>query len=214
MCAIHAATIIPIAYATAVRLTEGSADHRSSRGLLLKERVLPAHWVAGLAAAAGAYLLVMQSLREVGATAASIEGMIYAAAGALFIALEVLMIKVLARCENALGVLLHVNGFGTLVVGALSLLLVDWPSIDLSGLLPFLLLGPTAIIAQFFNILAFSQADAATLGPVSYAWILFATLMGIVFFDEIPAPAAFLGAALIVTGGLIAARTPAAGIQR
>ena len=206
--AIHAATVIPIAYATAIGLTQGLLIIALA-GLLLKERILPTHWAAGLVAAVGAYLVVMQSLRETGGAAASIEGVLFAAAGALFIALEVLMIKVLARRESALGVLLHVNGFGTLVVGALSLLLVDWPAIDLSGLLPFLLLGPIAIVAQFFNILAFRHADAATLGPVNYAWILFATLMGIVFFNEIPAPTAIAGAALIVIGGLIVARIPA-----
>ena len=76
------------------------------------------------------------------------------------------------------------------------------------GLLPFLLLGLIAIVAQFFNILAFRYADAATLGPVSYAWILFATVLGIVFFNEIPAPPAIASGALIVIGGLLVARIP------
>lgn len=207
VCAIHAATIIPIAYATAIGLTEGLLIVALA-GLLLKERILPAHWIAGLVAAAGAYLVVLQSLREAGGTASSIEGVLFAAAGALLIAFEVLMIKVLARRERALGVILHVNGFGTLIVGVLSLLLVDWSALHLVGLMPFLVMGPIAIVAQFFNILAFRHADAATLGPVHYAWILFATLMGIVFFNEIPAPAAIAGAGLIVLGGLIVTRIP------
>jgi len=205
VCAIHAATVMPIAYATAIGLTEGLLIIALA-GLLLRERIVMRHWAAGLVAAAGAYLVVAQSLRETAGTAAGAEGVVFAAAGALFIALETLMIKVLARRETALGVLLHVNGFGTLLVFALSLFFVDWSATAIGGLLPFLLLGPLAITAQFFNIAAFRHADAATLGSVSYSWIVFATILGMVLFGEVPAPPAVLGAALIVLGGLIASR--------
>jgi drug/metabolite transporter (DMT)-like permease len=208
VCTIHAASVIPIAYATAIGLTEGLLIVALA-GLLLRERIMASHWVAGSVAAIGAYLVVLQSLRETGSASANLEGVVFAAAGAVFIALEVLMIKVLARREKALGVLLHVNGFGTLVVFALSLFVVDWSSMLSIHLLPFILLGPLAITAQLFNILAFRHADAATLGPVSYSWILFATIMGVLFFNEVPAPTAIVGATLIVAAGLIASRIPA-----
>ncbi|MEP3276197.1 MAG: DMT family transporter [Stappiaceae bacterium] len=210
VCTIHAATIIPIAYATSIGLTEGLLIVALA-GLLLKERITKLHWLAGIVAAAGAYLVIVQSLNDTGEGSANVEGVLYAFLGAIFISLEVLLIKVLARREHALGVLLHVNAFGTIIVLMLSIIMIDWHTLSFSMLGPFILLGPLAILAQFFNILAFRHADAATLGPVSYSWVLFATLMGILFFNEIPTLSAILGAGLIVTGGVIASRAQPTG---
>ena len=120
----------------------------------------------------------------------------------MFIALEALTIKVLARSENALGVLLYVNGFASLVLLGPIIYFVLETQISAIALAPFVILGPLAIVAQFCNIKAYRLADVAIIGPVNYSWIVFATIIGMVVFDEIPDIRLFIGAAFIVVGGV------------
>jgi drug/metabolite transporter (DMT)-like permease len=76
-------------------------------------------------------------------------------------------------------------------------------------LAPFLALGPIALLAQACNIAALRRADASTVGPVGYAWIIFAAAFGWLLFGETPAPLFWPGALLIVLGGVTLARSPA-----
>lgn len=199
---IHAATVIPVAYATSIGLTEG-VILVALAGIFLKETITLKHWLACVISMIGALIVVSQSLDLSHMSQASLTGVLSAFAGAIFIALETLFIKVLARREHALGVLLYVNGFGTLFLITMALLFLDIPDILDWDIVPYLVIGPLAIAAQFFNIKAYRLADASLLAPVNYSWIIFATLLGIFLFNEVPTLFALAGSALIVMGGLI-----------
>ena len=75
------------------------------------------------------------------------------------------------------------------------------------------MVGPIAITAQFFNVKAYRLVDASRLAPISYSWIIFATLLGWVAFNEVPTLLALFGATLIVTGGIIVTRPSSAPNQ-
>ncbi|WP_346897489.1 hypothetical protein [uncultured Roseibium sp.] len=77
-------------------------------------------------------------------------------------------------------------------------LIAETDGLDWSFALPFFALGPVAILGQTFNIEAYRRADAATLAPVGYAWVLTAAAFG-----EVPTLKAAFGALLIVAGGLV-----------
>ncbi len=205
--AIHAASVLPVADAAAIGLTEGLMIVALA-ALLLKERVTARHWLAGGLCALGAFLVVRATTQEGASGDRSLEGAAAAFAGAFLIALETVLIKVLARQERALAVLAHVN-----VIAAILFAVPAWVAARAAGLgwadlWVFALLGPVAITAQFLNILAFRLADASILGPVSYAWILFAAVLGYVAFGEVPGPGVAAGAVLIVAGGVWLATLP------
>lgn len=42
-------------------------------------------------------------------------------------------------------------------------------------------------------------------GPVDYSWLIFAGLIGFVFFQEVPTVGAIAGALLIAAGGIVLA---------
>ncbi len=199
--AIQAAIYMPIADATAIGLTQGLMVVALA-AIILRERVTPGHWFAGSLCALGAYVVISGSLSLDSLKFAPVEGIIAALAGALFIALEALTIKILARSENALGVLLYVNGFASLILLGPVFYMIQDAEIPAMVLAPFAILGPLAIVAQFCNIKAYRLADVVILGPVNYSWIIFATIIGVLVFDEIPDMRLFIGAALIVAGGI------------
>src|SRR3546814_12815018 len=77
-----------------------------------------------------------------------------------------------------------------------------WRPIPLSDALVLLAMGPVAILGQYCNIKGFRLAATAQLVPISYSGLVFAALLGLVFFDEWPRPAAIAGAAMICAGAI------------
>jgi len=202
---IHATSVMPVANATAIGLTEGVMIIALA-GLLLKETITVRHWLAALIAMLGAGLVVSQSVDLTATRYAGWEGIIAAFIGALFMALEILLIKYLSSREDPLRMLLYVNGFGAIISITLSMVLFDWQILTNPALLVFLSLGPLAIIAQYFNIRAFMLVSASTLAPIIYSWIIFAALLGYFLFDEVPTLMTLAGSVLIVTGGIVVSK--------
>jgi len=67
------------------------------------------------------------------------------------------------------------------------------------------MLGPFAILGQYFTIRANELASVSVLAPLSYSSLVFAAIIGWVFFAEVPAPGVALGAAIIAGGGILLA---------
>ena len=202
-CIIYASSRLPVVDAAAIGLTKGVMAIALA-GLLLRETILLRHWVAGILCALGAYLVVRSSsvVSDLPGPWAW-DGVVAALLGAFFIACEALMIKVLARRESSVLVLGYVNTFAAVIMAGPVAWIAATNGVDWSFALPFLALGPVAIIGQTFNIEAYRRADAATLAPVGYSWVLTAAALGYFVFGEVPTPKAAFGALLIVAGGLV-----------
>jgi len=205
VCAIHAGTVMPVANAAAIGLTQGIMIIALA-GLILKESITRLHWLAGMIALSGAGLVVSQSIDTSTLGVGGWEGSAAAFAGALFIAFEALMIKFISSREHAVSTLLYVNGLGSLIVLGLILIFLDREVFANPMVWGFLVLGPIAISAQFFNIQANLRANASTLAPITYSWVLFAMLMGLFLFDEIPTLIMIFGSLLIVAGGIVVSK--------
>jgi len=64
------------------------------------------------------------------------------------------------------------------------------------------LLGIVAMIAHVFTNRSLALADASTVTPYQYTLLVWAVIMGWLFFGEVPRPAMLIGAAIIVASGL------------
>ncbi|MGV3490072.1 MAG: DMT family transporter [Devosia sp.] len=123
-------------------------------------------------------------------------------AGAFMLAVEGILIKVLATADRPLVTLAHVNLFGTLLLAIPAAL--TWRAFDWTGFVP-LLLGPLALFGQYLNIRANMLARVSVLAPLSYTSLVFAALIGWALFGELPTSAVVVGALVIVIGGAILA---------
>ncbi len=103
---------------------------------------------------------------------------------------------------------------GAMVLSTMPLSLVLAGSLSVDGWTPlegwsialFLGIGAAGATLHFSVIMAYRLAQAATVAPMEYAAVLWATLFGALFFDEVPTGALALGAALIIGAGLIILR--------
>lgn len=171
--------------------------------VLLKERITATHWMAIVLSTAGAVIVMaargaFQTFDPAYLLPASV-----AMGGALLIALEAILIRTLSQSEKSLSVLLHVNFFGIFLVALPAF--ATWQPIGLRDTALILMLGPVAIAAQYCVIRGYRIAQVSVLGPIDYAWLIFAGLLGFVFFDEVPTPGVLAGTVLIGLGGLMLA---------
>lgn len=201
---------MPLADATAISMTAGVLVVLLGV-FVLHERVTARHWSAVVLVLLGAGV-VAASQGAFGQHVLAGPAMVAGLSAALF-AVDGLLIRVLSLSEPALGVMLHVTAFGLLLVAGPAI--VMWQPMP-PGLLIFCLaLGPVAIVAQFFTIQGYRMAPLSVVGPVDYAWLVFAALLGFVAFGEVPGPGVLGGAVLIVLGGVWLARlTPATPIEK
>ena len=196
--AIYAAANMPVADATAIGLLDGIFAVLLGI-LILQEVVSYRQWVAAFLCLLGAAIVVfgkgatlhLDPSMSLPATAALI--------GAILVAIESVLIKMLVKSENTLTVLFYVNLFGMILFALPGLWF--WHALTAIQVLTFIALGPIAIIAQACNIMAFRIADVSVIGPVRYSWIIFGSLFGVLFFNEQPNFSTYAGGTLILVSG-------------
>jgi len=201
-CIIYGATHMPLADSASLSLLQGVFTMILAV-LLLGERLRLAQILAALLCLAGAFVIVRGDQQGGGISLDSLAP--YAVIfGAFLVACEVILIKILSRDESTLTMLLHVNGIAAMLF-ALPVLwfwqAAPWPVIG-----ALCLLGPLAIAGQACNVQAYRRANASFLAPLGYSAVLFSALIGWLVFGDIPGPATWAGAALIITGGVILIR--------
>lgn len=81
--------------------------------------------------------------------------------------------------------------------------LLNWNPVPPSYWLLLLLLGAVATFGQLALTKAYKIAPTGSVGVYAYSAVIYGALMGWLFWDEIPLWSTWLGAALIISSGLI-----------
>lgn len=171
--------------------------------LVLKERLSRQH-LGGIAiCCAGAAIIMASRGAFTEFQLAYIFPAGIAVVGAALLAVEGLMIKMLSCADRTMTLLLYVNTFGILLmVGPAAM---QWVPLSVEGALPFVLLGPLAVTAQYCIVQGYRLASLSVVGPVDYTWLIFAGLIGLLFFGEQPTWGVLVGSAIIAAGGIVLA---------
>jgi drug/metabolite transporter (DMT)-like permease len=95
------------------------------------------------------------------------------------------------------------------VIGAIAVTVLGLPLWVTPTATEWVLLGilsMTGVVAQLLLLQALRYANASTLQPFNYSLLLFATLIGLLVFGELPDNWTIIGACLVIAGGLYAAK--------
>ncbi|MCF8480906.1 MAG: DMT family transporter [Rhodospirillum sp.] len=204
-CFIQGSAMLPLAHASAVGLLEGVVTVLLGI-LLLGERVNWVRWIGVAISLVGGVIAVSSGGDLSNLFDASPENIavLLPLAGALLVAGENIMIRILARgTEHRLAILFHVNLFGVVILAPLAAWV--WVTPDWTVVILFLCLGPLAIFAQYCNIRGFAMTEVSILGPIGYSWLVFAAALGWLAFAEVPKAGTWVGGGLIVLGGTLLA---------
>lgn len=177
-------------------------------GPFLGETLRPVHWLA-IIAGFGGVLLIARPGGTLDPT-----GLAFALAAALCYSIYQVQTRMLAPTENTLTML-----FYTALVGTLSMTLAaplywsgPWPETATDALL-VASLGIYGATGHFMLISAFRHAAATTLSPLLYVQLVWAALIGWIFFGHWPDGMTLAGIVIIATSSIALAlarrRSPA-----
>lgn len=163
---------------------------------LLKEVPDLFEWGATLLAFAGAACIVRPT-----AGIASLPSLI-ALIGGMGAGLAYTFVRKLGKQgERSVVIVAFFSVFTTLC--CMPFMLVDYHPMNASQLLYLIAGGTCAALAQFAITKAYQLAPAKEISVFDYSQVLFASIWGIVFFQEVPDRLSLLGYAIIITTAIV-----------
>lgn len=181
--------------------------------LFLGEAVRLYRWSAVAAGFVGVLIMISPHLGQGGAEGSAAIGIALAVANTVFVACTMIFIRLMSGSESALAITFYFQLTCTVV--SLVTLPFAWvtPSLGQLGLL--IALGVLGGIGQLFMTNGYRFAQASTLANFDYVAMIWAILFGWLFFAELPAPAVYVGAVVVIASGLfIVWRERKLGLER
>jgi drug/metabolite transporter (DMT)-like permease len=129
---------------------------------------------------------------------------ILALISSLFVAGIIIVLRKLSQVERSSTIMAYQSCFVTVIMAGPALYL--WVQPSLEELLIILVIGGLMSNMQWVMIQGLKAAEAVAVAPVEYARLLFATVIGIFFFAEIPTLWTLAGSAIIIASTLYTVR--------
>jgi drug/metabolite transporter (DMT)-like permease len=117
------------------------------------------------------------------------------------------LLRPLSEADSTLTILIWSNGL--LLAPAALLAIFDWTPLQSNSALLLLAMAATQLASQWLSATAYSFARVATVAPMQYTQMLWAPLLGSLFWHERPTIHVGIGASLIVMGGIWLIRSEA-----
>lgn len=115
---------------------------------------------------------------------------------AFFVATNMIILRKITQIDPPSTIMAYQSVFITLVMAGPALYYWKTPTLDELSLM--VLAGGLMSVTQYLTIQAFKVGEAAAIAPVEYVRLLFATVIGIYFFDEVPILWTLVGALVII----------------
>lgn len=169
----------------------------------LKEKAGLFRWGAVLAGFLGMVIVSLPSF-ETGADTAKIShlGVIIALIAATSGAVVQITLRALGReGEPAITTLFFFLGFGTIALGIPSFLMGF--NLIIPAIAAIISLGLVGLASQAFKTVAYQTGEASLLAPFRYLSLIWSSLIGYFFWQEIPTIETMIGAAIIIGANIV-----------
>lgn len=169
--------------------------------MFLRERVDALGWLLVAGGMLGAALVAGPAFGSFG------PAMWLAVAGAFLWGMYQVITRRVASLDHADITTLHTPLVGVVLLGALALFDWRWP--DAKGWALLVAGGGMGALAHLLLIRALVAAPASELQPYNYFLLVFATLLGLVVYGDVPGTWTWIGAGIVVACGVVAMRRKA-----
>ena len=164
---------------------------------LLREAVGWRRAIATLVGFGG--VLIMLNPKETGFGGLDVVYLV-ALGSAFFYALAAIAIRQLGATEPALRTTIYFSSVAA-IAGGIGCLF-DWVDPTMKELALLVGTGLVGGVGQFALVSAYKKAPATIVAPFDYSQLLWATILGFVFWQETPAQSALIGAAILAAAGI------------
>lgn len=173
-------------------------------GVMLLGEKLAKSVMIGLAVGFGGMVVMVLGQGQLGTAILPISGILAAVGSAVTYALSLTLLRQRAQQDNLITIVTfqHIVPCFMMAIPAIVVWVPPTPQ-DLA------IFGAMAIMGVCGHLLmgmAFRRAEASRLAITEYSALLYATVLGFIFFDELPGIATLAGTVLIIIGTLIAMR--------
>jgi len=172
--------------------------------LLLKERLRPGVIGAVLLGLGGVAVIAWDTLSQADGLSGDVIGIAAAVGSAFTYGLNTVLLRHQAQRDSAISIVLILHIVPALL--ALPFAVATWQAPAGPVWLVFVLLAALGVSGHFLLTWAFGRAKAGILAVVDYLALPYAALIGFAFFGEVPPPAVWAGAGLIVVACFIVTR--------
>lgn len=186
--------------------------------LLLREQVNALRWASVCIGFVGVLVILSEHLGA-GLHSANAIGALCAFGGAALVSIAMIQTRRLTRTEDTGAIVFYFQGTTTLASLLVILLAEIWPVEwwlgsamrsqawvwpETNHWWPLICTGLLGGAGQIFMTQSYRLADASIVACFDYTSMIWALVLGLLMFGEVPAPIALIGAAIIVCGGLMA----------
>jgi drug/metabolite transporter (DMT)-like permease len=158
---------------------------------VLQENVGPRRLAATVVGFLGTLLMLQPSLQGSMAWPAA-AGL----ASSLLFALTITGMKVMTRDHTTMTLMAWSAALGLILAVPPALFVWRWPTLGDLALLA--VMGVLGTLTQACYIQGMAEGDAAAMGPIDYTRLVFAILLGYLWFGEIPTAVTLAGAAVVI----------------
>lgn len=169
---------------------------------MLGEKVGPWRWGAVIVGFLGVLLMLEPHGGLAGIAALKVSpGVAYALTFPFLMALVTILIRQMSATERSEAIVFYFMLWGA-VAGAISMI---WLHVPLSGTAIFWLIvsGLIGGFAQICLTFCYRYAEPSLLAPFDYTAMIFAMVLGLLIFGEMPEPVVLLGSAIVIGAGLV-----------
>lgn len=163
--------------------------------LVLKETVRGPRWIFLAASFLGVLLVVRPGFRELQ------FGHLMAISAALFGSVTTLVLRSVASEEKRVSLIGVASAYILVVNGILMIPGFQMPTMEEFGLLIFI--GGMGGTGHILFIAATRRAEASLIAPAQYSQIVWAILLGAMFYQEYPDSIAYVGLAVVAAAGVL-----------
>lgn len=171
--------------------------------VLLGEEMTKIGMLAALIGFAGAVFAISAQASGAPETGNRLLGALAGFASAFLYAVTLVLVRLRARQEDPLTIVTFTNTLGGIIL--LPVLFWSVPSMDWAYLPVLALLGALGTSVWYLFTVAYSNAPAQKLAPIEYTSLLWAAILGAIFFNEVPSWQLYLGSGIIIAACFIIA---------
>lgn len=194
-CVFWAYSLLPMSNVTAILLTS-SIHVAILSGPLLGERMGPWRWGAVIVGLCGALIVASPSGHDFNLT-----GTIVAFIASVTISIVTIFLRSMGKTEDAFTTVFYFSLVGTSLSGLYMIFNGHAPSIP--ALLPLLGTGLASIISLILKTEAYKYGEVNYLAPCQYTAVIWAALLGFLFFGDTPTSNVIIGSSIIVAANLL-----------
>ncbi len=123
-------------------------------------------------------------------------------------ALSMTMVRQISAYDNSITIVFYYFLFSTIIAGIISI--AFWTPISLQTVFDLIIIGILFFLVQYLLVLGLTYTTAQNVGVLYYSNVIFAAILGMLFFSEVSDFVSIIGILLTIISAIVIIKLPAA----